>query len=71
MGVLSQMALLEMALNGKVLSGVISNGRHPGCLSPLGSEFVNIDVAGQAVLARLKVLDVFCCGWGIVGEGEH
>lgn len=58
--------------NRKVLSDVaISNGKHPGCLSPLGSEFVNVNVAGQAVLARLKVLDLFYCGWGIVGEGEH
>lgn len=65
MGVLSQMALLQWK------SSFISSGKHPGCLSPLGSEFVNINVAGQAVLARLKVLDVFYCCWGIVGEGEH
>lgn len=58
--------------NGKVPSEIaISNGKHPGCLSPLGSEFVNINVAGQAVLARLEVLDVFYYCWGIVGEGEH
>lgn len=56
----------------RALSDVaISNGKHPGCLSPAGSEFVNVNVAGQPVLARLKAFDVFCRCWGIVGEGEH
>lgn len=58
--------------DGEVLSDVAkSNGKHPGCLSPLETEFVNVNVAGQAVLARLKVLDVFYSCWGVVGEGEH
>lgn len=57
--------------NGRVFSDVaISNGKHPGCLSPLVSEFVNINLTGQAVFARLKIFDVFYCCWGIVGESE-
>lgn len=56
----------------RALSDVaISNGKHPGCLSPPRSEFVNVNVAGQPVPARLEVFDVFCCCWGIVSEGEH
>lgn len=56
----------------RVLSHVaISNRKYPGCLSALGNEFIDANVAGQPVLARLKVFDVFYCCWGIAGEGEH
>lgn len=43
--------------NGKVLSDVaVSNGKHPGCLSPLGSEFVNVNLTGQASVCKVKII---------------
>lgn len=46
-----------------VLSDVgIGNGKQRGCLSPPGSLFVKVSVAGQSVLAKLKEFDViYCC----------
>lgn len=46
----------------RVVLSDVAVRKQPGRLSPLGSLFVNINVAEQSVLARLKVFDViYCC----------
>lgn len=49
------------AMRGVLSDVAIGNGKQPGRLSPPGSLFVNVSVAGQSVLARLKVFDVIDC----------